>query len=118
MDIKQEINVLAKIGGVLNHFSRRAGDFAFRLDGEEFGMIFSEQNNQEILKFANNLLKAIEALEIQHTGNSASKFVTGSMGLVCKNVDKETSAESIYKEADDNLYKAKESGRNRMISNI
>ncbi len=110
--------VLEKLGDVLNNFSKRAGDFAFRLGGEEFGMIFSEQNNQETIKFANNLLKAIEALEIPHINNSASKFVTGSMGLVCKNVDKETTAENIYKEADDNLYKAKESGRNRIISNI
>lgn len=111
-------DVLEKIGAVLNDFSKRAGDFAFRLGGEEFGLIYYEETTQDILEFANNLIKAIEALKIPHINNSASEFITGSVGLVCKNVDQNTTPEEIYKEADENLYKAKESGRNKVVSNI
>ncbi len=111
-------DVLEKIGAVLNDFSKRAGDFAFRLGGEEFGLIYYEDTTQDMLKFANNLIKAIEALKTPHIHNSVSEFVTGSIGLVCKNVEQNTTAEEIYKEADENLYKAKESGRNRVVSNI
>lgn len=109
-------NVLSKIGGVLNSFSKRAGDFAFRLGGEEFGIIFHENAAKQALKFANNLLKAIENLKIPHANNSASKFVTVSIGLVYKNIDKTTTVVTIYKEADDSLYEAKKSGRNRVVN--
>lgn len=109
-------NVLSKIGGVLNSFSKRAGDFAFRLGGEEFGIIFHENAAKQALKFANNLLKAIENLKIPHANNSASEFVTVSIGLVYKNIDKTTTVVTIYKEADDSLYEAKKSGRNRVVN--
>lgn len=109
-------NVLSKIGGVLNSFSKRAGDFAFRLGGEEFEIIFHENAAKQALKFANNLLKAIENLKIPHANNSASKFVTVSIGLVYKNIDKTTTVVTIYKEADDCLYEAKKSGRNRVVN--
>ena len=109
-------NVLSKIGGVLNSFSKRAGDFAFRLGGEEFGIIFHENGAKQALKFANNLLKAVESLKIPHANNSASKFVTVSIGLVYKNIDKTTTVVTIYKEADDSLYEAKKSGRNRVVN--
>ena len=109
-------NVLSKIGKVLNSFSKRAGDFAFRLGGEEFGIIFHENGAKQALKFANNLLKAVESLKIPHANNSASKFVTVSIGLVYKNIDKTTTVVTIYKEADDSLYEAKKSGRNRVVN--
>jgi len=109
-------NVLSKIGKVLNNFSKRAGDFAFRLGGEEFGIIFHGDSPQQTLKFATNLLKAIEVLKIPHANNSASSFVTVSIGLVYKNIDKTTTEEIIYKEADDCLYGAKKSGRNRVVN--
>lgn len=109
-------NVLSEIGKVLNSFSKRAVDFAFRLGGEEFGIIFHEDGVKEALKFSNNILKAIENLKIPHANNSASEFVTVSIGLVYKNIDKTTTVGTIYKEVDDYLYKAKKSGRNRVVN--
>ncbi len=107
-------NVLSKIGEVLNGSSKRAGDFAFRLGGEEFGIIFHEKSASQALQFANNLLKEIEGLKIPHVKNSASEYVTVSIGLVHKNIDKTTTTGAIYKEVDDCLYEAKKSGRNRV----
>lgn len=109
-------NVLAKIGQVLNNFSKRAGDFAFRLGGEEFGILFHEESSLEALHFANNLLKAVEELKIPHATNSVSKFVTVSIGLVYTNVEKTTTLETLYKEVDSLLYKAKKLGRNQVVN--
>lgn len=109
-------DVLSKIGGVLSDFSKRAGDFAFRLGGEEFGILFHEDSFEEADQFANNLLKAVEKLKIPHDKSLTSKFVTVSIGLVHRDVDKTITLENIYKQVDDNLYKAKELGRNRVVS--
>ena len=48
-------------------------------------------------------------------GNKASKYVTISLGVVCKNATEIHSSEEIYKKADDNLYEAKRSGRNCVV---
>ncbi|MFA6192808.1 MAG: diguanylate cyclase [Sulfurimonas sp.] len=109
-------NVLSKIGEVLNSYSKCAGNFAFRLGGEEFGIIFHEDSASQLLMFANKLLKAIEELKIPHAKNLASEFVTVSVGLVYKNIDKTTTVGTIYKGDNDCLYKAKNLGRNRVVS--
>ena len=107
--------VLSKIGVLLSSFSKRAEDFAFRIGGEEFGMIFHEDGSQQALRFATKLVKAIEDLKIPHAKNSESEFITASIGLVYKNIDKDATEAAIYKEADDNLYRAKQTGRNRVV---
>ena len=107
--------ILSKVGGILRDFSKRSGDFAFRLGGEEFGILFHEDSFEEASRFANHLLMAVEALNIAHVKSPTSKFVTVSIGLVHKKIDNETTAEDIYKQADNNLYKAKELGRNRVV---
>lgn len=60
---------------------------------------------------------AIENLKIPHAYSSASSYITASMGLLCKNADKINDMDEVYKEADDLLYKAKESGRNKVAVN-
>jgi len=108
--------VLYKISKVLSSFCKRAGDFAFRLGGEEFGILFSELNKEESEIYANNMRKAVEDLEIPHSRNSVSSFVTISMGLLTISFDEKITEADIYKKADDLLYKAKESGRNKVCS--
>lgn len=106
-------NVLKQIGKVLKDSTHRGSDFAFRLGGEEFGLIFSDLNPEDALKFSDKIRSDIENLKIEHKKN-VSKYVTASMGLIvlkneCINEDE------LYKLADDTLYLAKESGRNRVI---
>ena len=65
-------------------------------------------------EFANTIRENIENLHIEHSGNSASSFVTASMGLICKNANDIKDVDTVYKQGDDLLYEAKESGRNRV----
>ena len=60
----------------------------------------------------------IEDLKIEHIKSMAGDYVTVSMGLICKNAKDINSMDEIYKEADENLYKAKERGRNNIVSNF
>jgi diguanylate cyclase (GGDEF) domain len=108
-------DALAKIGRTLKNSLQRADDYCFRLGGEEFGVVFKTDSKQKAFTFAESIRKNIENLKIEHKGNSASPFVTVSMGLVCKNANEIESADKIYKEADDLLYRAKSQGRNQTV---
>ena len=109
--------VLEEIGNVLGKYTKRASDFAFRLGGEEFGILFSGLNESDSIKFAQTVLKAIEDLKIQHDKNAVSKYVTASAGLIIRKSEMLLNSEKTYLLADELLYKAKESGRNRVVVN-
>ena len=109
---------LKEIGRLLKHFSKRGSDFSFRLGGEEFGMIFSEKSFQEAVEFAEKLRAEIEDLGILHSSSGISDLLTISIGLVYFESVEEINENNIYKQVDENLYKAKESGRNRVIATL
>lgn len=106
--------VLAKVGHILKEFANRAGDYAFRLGGEEFGMLYLSEDIKKAKEHATNITKAIENLQIPHANNTASNFVTVSIGVAYKDPQTNYTPNEMYKIADDCLYKAKENGRNNV----
>jgi len=109
-------DALTKVATSLKETLHRADDYCFRLGGEEFGVVFKVDNKDKAFEFANNIRENIENLCIEHNGNSASPYVTVSMGLVCKNAHNIKDENEVYKQGDDLLYEAKESGRNKVVS--
>lgn len=108
-------NVLKAIGTLLKHTLNRGSDFVFRLGGEEFGFFFINESLETSLTFVKSICKKIENLCIPHSKNKASPYVTASFGLVTINMQTAvTDEQAIYIAADNALYKAKESGRNRV----
>jgi diguanylate cyclase (GGDEF)-like protein len=104
--------------------SVRRTDETFRWGGEEFIIILPQQNLFAALKVAENLRATVESLGIAHSV-SPSKVLTLSVGVACNIADnvKYISWESVIKQADDALYKAKAAGKNCVypavnISNI
>lgn len=93
---------------------KRPDDYTFRLGGEEFGLVFHIENADEALLVANIARENIENLKIEHTGNSASKFVTISSGMYIVKPEDDATMEEIYKKTDEALYVAKQSGRNQV----
>ena len=99
---------------VSNHMQDKVGSEGVvgRFGGEEFLTILYNNNIQEAALLANQIRSDIESKKIEFEGKQIS--VTVSMGIAC-------SAETgIYQEllnkADERLYKAKESGRNQVIT--
>ena len=76
----------------------------------------SELTEEESKTYANAIRKAVEDLKIPHEKNSISSFVTISVGLLSISPKEKITEDEIYKKADDLLYKAKESGRNRVCA--
>lgn len=108
--------VLRKISTILRQHLRRPGDYAFRLGGEEFGLLMASAETPEhsidlIEQVRGGFIKA----GIPHLDNE-SGVVTGSFGIAFSNGKRHETPEALYREADRALYRAKEAGRNRVIA--
>ncbi len=110
-------DVLIAFARTLRESINRADDYAFRLGGEEFGLIYKSKDKQKALEYANRIRENIKKLNIPHEHSSVANHITASMGLVCRNENEIQDMDIIYKEADDLLYKSKESGRDRISAN-
>jgi len=110
-------SVLEKVGKALKASVKRSYEYSFRLGGEEFAIITSDDSNKRIMQLAHNIVDTIESLKIEHSKNSASDYLSISLGLVCTQIEESMSLDSLYKNADDLLYQAKQNGRNQVICN-
>lgn len=113
---QQGDNALRLICGALKNSLRRAADFAFRIGGEEFGVIVTVDRNEEAYQVAEKLRAAVEDLKLNHSQNPASAHISVSIGIKAHRCSGAHPAEMglIYRLADDALYQAKELGRNRV----
>jgi diguanylate cyclase (GGDEF)-like protein/PAS domain S-box-containing protein len=111
----QEGDVTLKlVATALKKTLNRTNDYTFRLGGEEFGLLYHIEHEEDGLTIANQAKVNVENLKIEHTGNSASKYVTISSGLYIIDLNDHSTLDDIYKKADDALYSAKQNGRNQV----
>lgn len=107
---------LKAIADVLKRYTKRAGDFAFRLGGEEFGLIISTSSYEEARKLAEAIRQSVADLAIEHKASAISDVVTVSIGLSFYKCPLQLDVDTFYKEVDDNLYAAKDQGRNCIVA--
>ena len=105
---------LISVANTIQNTVLRADDYSFRLGGEEFGVIFKTEDKSVAIDLANRLKSDINNLCIAHKKSKINKYLTVSIGLVCKKADELQEKNEIYNEADKLLYKAKNSGRNSL----
>jgi len=98
----------------LKEMFNRGSDFVFRLGGEEFGVIVSNSDFENVISFAKRVCKEIENIKIEHKKNSVSSYLTISMGITRADSENRYDENLTIKTADDALYLAKEGGRNRV----
>ncbi len=107
---------MIQVGQQLKIICQRPGDYAFRLGGEEFGVISSNLNIHGTAEFAEIIRKEIENLNIPNKYSNVSQYLTVSIGSVTKIPDEIDTIDSFMSIADKHLYKAKESGRNQVVA--
>ena len=91
----------------------RTTDIAGRYGGEEFGIILIDTKSEGALLLAQRLRKHIESILVQHDGRDIRYTV--SLGV--SEVDTQIRDHKQWLEqADQALYSAKESGRNRVLA--
>lgn len=103
--------VLKDLANLLNENSR-SFDEVSRVGGEEFSVILPDCSKENALITAEKLRKAVETHIFILPGNKRIS-ITVSIGLASY-PDTTVDIDSIIKEADSALYKAKQSGRNRV----
>ncbi|QKJ27716.1 cache domain-containing protein [Aliarcobacter cibarius] len=108
--------VLQKVAEVLKNSTNRASDFAFRVGGEEFAIV-TILKKDKVLNYAKAIKESIYNLKIEHSNSLVSNYITCSIGISCKMAKDIKNSDEIYKEADDNLYEAKNIGRNSIHVN-
>ncbi|MDF1884010.1 GGDEF domain-containing protein [Sulfurimonas sp. SAG-AH-194-C21] len=107
-------NVLQSVAKVLQNSMRREADSTFRLGGEEFCALFMADEHAKIIESVRNVRQNIENLHIPHI-RSTFGSITASFGICIINDFETKNLDKMYKIADDNLYEAKENGRNCIV---
>jgi diguanylate cyclase (GGDEF)-like protein len=106
---------LARVAGALTDVLRRPADLVARYGGEEFAAIMPDTDGAGALQLAELMRARIEALDIAHSHSGVAGRITASIG-VCTWVPANDSVVSgLISAADRALYKAKWSGRNRVV---
>jgi diguanylate cyclase (GGDEF)-like protein/PAS domain S-box-containing protein len=105
---------LKDVSEVLINMTNRSSDFAFRLGGEEFGLILINQDKKSVFEYAQKIRQSIEELHIEHKTSKISNNLTASIGIVTRNGNDIKDSSEIYRLADEALYISKRNGRNQV----
>ena len=92
----------------LQHFE---SDLVARLGGEEFAILISGKEREFIEGQINSFIEATAQLSIQ-TKETTFNFTTSVGGMI---VDPQTPLKTLLSKADEALYQAKETGRNKLV---
>jgi len=105
--------VLRELSNRIRHSVRREDLFA-RYGGEEFTLVLVETNKDQALEVAERLRQGVADKPFWF--ESMPIPVTVSLGLACLEDGDPVTADHLLKKADENLYKAKRAGRNRVVA--
>ncbi len=105
---------LKRVASVLEAAARRAGDFTARTGGEEFALLLPGTSAHDAVLIGEALRQSIEALDISHP-QSTEMRVTISVGVAALRADRSEKMSGLVDRADAALYRAKRTGRNRVI---
>jgi len=107
-------NVLREIAACVQNALSRQGDRVFRIGGEEFAVLAGAEDEAQLRCLMEKIRTAVEGLQLKHP-NGPKAVVTVSLGglLVCGCCD--LSFDGAFRKADEALYQAKASGRNRSV---
>jgi diguanylate cyclase (GGDEF)-like protein len=107
---------LKQVAAAVNSCCRRPADMAARYGGEEFAMILPDTELIGAGQVAEAARDAVAQLKIPHEYSRAGRYVSisGGISVLLRKVD--TTAQQLIAAADQNLYVAKNLGRNQMVS--
>ncbi len=106
---------LKTVAATLKDGMRRSTDLVARYGGEEFCVVMPGSHESDAMVRAEDLLQKVRELALPHDASATAPIVTLSMGLYCRVPTLGTTPEWIIGCADIALYRAKQTGRNRLV---
>lgn len=106
---------LVQVAQVIRRSAHRKDDLAVRYGGEEFALMLPNTAATAALNIAIALQQDLRDLRIHHATSSVGHYVTLSMGIASHMPQPGDQAETLIAIADRALYKAKRSGKNRIV---
>ncbi|HEY9380994.1 MAG TPA: diguanylate cyclase [Burkholderiales bacterium] len=106
---------LRKVAAILSHCCNRSTDLVARYGGEEFALVLPDTHRTGAAQHVRTIRQALAEAAIEHTHSVVSPFVTVSIGITAFTPGKDVRPEDLIARADEALYRAKETGRNRYV---
>lgn len=107
-------NCLMVIASTLQLYARRPSDLCARYGGEEFALVFGNTSTDMALAQLQQLKDAIALLDIPNDKSPTALSVTVSIGIATLRPTLASTTDALIKNADEQLYRAKAEGRNRI----
>ena len=107
---------LRAVAAAIGENAFRPADLSARYGGEEFAIIMPETDPDGARKVAERLREAIAGLRLPHGAPEVGPLVTLSIGIATQVPSEHVCADWLLRQADQALYAAKHSGRNRVVS--
>lgn len=105
---------LKQIAQALKNTTRRSSDTVARYGGEEFSAILPNIQFSDAMKLAEQMRLNVQQLAIPHPRSPLGPQVTVSLGVATALPTKAVAPAQLLAQADEMLYRAKQSGRNRV----
>jgi len=98
----------------------RLSDSLGRFGGEEFVVLLTQATLQDAARIGERIRASVAQQQIRLSGNDEVLQITVSIGVASlmppeRNINATAAKQALLKQADDALYRAKESGRNRVM---
>jgi diguanylate cyclase (GGDEF)-like protein/hemerythrin-like metal-binding protein/PAS domain S-box-containing protein len=106
---------LKMVAKVLKTTIKRATDIAARYGGEEFVVLLPDTDEIGAIKVAETIRANVEAMKMEHKDSKISDVVTVSIGVATFDKHSLVAPENLVQKADEALYEAKNSGRNKVM---
>jgi diguanylate cyclase (GGDEF)-like protein len=107
---------LRRVAQALESAALRPADMVARYGGEEFVVLLPDTGANEAALVADRLLLAVRRLAIPHEHSRGWQYISLSVGLASARPARDMNANELLDLADRMLYKAKTSGRNRVVT--
>jgi diguanylate cyclase (GGDEF)-like protein len=105
---------LVRVAAALRRLAQRPGDLVARYGGEEFACLFVGLERESAATYAERVRATIEQLGLPHPASDVAPMVTVSLGVAWAEPAPNGDWRDALAAADQALYRAKQSGRNRV----
>ncbi len=107
-------DALRRVANALKNSLRSPADAIFRIGGEEFAVMVKLEKAEDMPPILERLVNGVSDLGIPHA-RSPFQQVTVSVGGMIVHPASVSTLDEVYKRADDALFEAKDTGRNRWL---